>query len=78
MRQLLKSKINSAINSFSKLGEKDLISDILTSTNIIVKALKSKKIIFCGNGGSAADSQHLSAELVGKFKKKEKLLILFR
>ena len=46
MRQLLKSKINSAINSFSKLGEKDLISDILTSTNIIVKALKSKKIIF--------------------------------
>ena len=57
MRQLLKSKINSAINSFSKLGEKDLIVDILTSTNIIVKALKSKKkIIFCGNGGSAADS----------------------
>ena len=75
MRQLLKSKINSAINSFSKLGEKDLISDILTSTNIIVKALKSKKkIIFCGNGGSAADSQHLSAELVGKFKKKRKAL----
>ena len=75
MKELLKSKINSAINSFSKLGESDLISDILTSTNIIVKALKSKKkIIFCGNGGSAADSQHLSAELVGKFKKKRKAL----
>lgn len=75
MRKLLKSKINLAINSFSKLGENDLISDILTSTNIIVKALKSKKkIIFCGNGGSAADSQHLSAELVGKFKKKRKAL----
>ena len=75
MRELLESKINSAINSFSKLGESDLISDILTSTNIIVKALKSKKkIIFCGNGGSAADSQHLSAELVGKFKKKRKAL----
>ena len=26
------------------------------------------KIIFCGNGGSAADAQHLSAELVGKYK----------
>lgn len=26
------------------------------------------KIIFCGNGGSAADSQHLSAELVGRYK----------
>ena len=27
-----------------------------------------KKIIFCGNGGSAADSQHLSAELMGRYK----------
>lgn len=26
-----------------------------------------KKIIFCGNGGSAADAQHLSAELMGRF-----------
>lgn len=75
MKELLKSKIDSAINSFSKLAESDLLSDILISTKIIVKALKSKKkIIFCGNGGSAADSQHLSAELVGKFKKKRKAL----
>ena len=28
---------------------------------------KSAKILICGNGGSAADSQHLAAELVGKF-----------
>lgn len=27
------------------------------------------KILFCGNGGSAADSQHLAAELVGRFQK---------
>jgi D-sedoheptulose 7-phosphate isomerase len=27
------------------------------------------KIMFCGNGGSAADSQHLAAELTGRFKK---------
>lgn len=26
-----------------------------------------KKVIFCGNGGSAADSQHLAAELMGRF-----------
>ena len=31
---------------------------------------KGKKIIFFGNGGSAADSQHLAAELTVKFKKK--------
>ncbi len=36
---------------------------------LLVTALKNKnKIIFCGNGGSAADSQHLAAEFVGRFK----------
>ena len=33
---------------------------------------KGKSIIWCGNGGSAADSQHLSAELVGRFMKNRK------
>ncbi len=28
---------------------------------------RGNKILFCGNGGSAADSQHLAAELVGRF-----------
>ena len=28
------------------------------------------KLLFCGNGGSAADSQHLAAELVGRFRRK--------
>lgn len=30
------------------------------------------KILLCGNGGSAADSQHIAAEIVGRFKKKRK------
>ena len=32
------------------------------------------KILFCGNGGSAADSQHLAAELVGRFQKERRAL----
>lgn len=37
---------------------------------LCLAALKNKgKIIFMGNGGSAADAQHLAAELVGRFKK---------
>src|SRR5580692_5466529 len=36
----------------------------------IVRALKSgKKLLIFGNGGSAADSQHFAAELVGRFEK---------
>ncbi|MBF0563665.1 MAG: SIS domain-containing protein [Nitrospirae bacterium] len=34
----------------------------------MVKALKEdKKVLLCGNGGSAADAQHIAAELSGKF-----------
>lgn len=32
------------------------------------------KVLFCGNGGSAADSQHLAAELIGRFKKERRSL----
>jgi D-sedoheptulose 7-phosphate isomerase len=36
--------------------------------------LSGKKIFWCGNGGSAADSQHLAAELVGRFNKERRAL----
>ena len=35
---------------------------------------ENNKIMFCGNGGSAADSQHLAAELVGRYRKNRKPL----
>ena len=58
--------------------------DLLSPKNIkligeisqeVVKTLKKGgKILFCGNGGSAADSQHLAAEFVGRFKKERKAI----
>lgn len=42
---------------------------IVKIAEICTNALKNgNKIIFCGNGGSAAQSQHLAAELVGRYK----------
>ena len=36
--------------------------------NVVIEAMnKGNKIIFCGNGGSAADAQHLTAEFTGRF-----------
>lgn len=32
------------------------------------------KILWCGNGGSAADSQHLAAELIGRFRRERRAL----
>jgi D-sedoheptulose 7-phosphate isomerase len=50
------------------LNNKESIILIEDISREIVKAFKSdKKVLFCGNGGSAADAQHLAAELSGKF-----------
>ncbi len=54
-------------DNFNKLTEK---SDVIAAiSNVWIEALANgNKVIFCGNGGSAADSQHLSAELMGRYK----------
>jgi D-sedoheptulose 7-phosphate isomerase len=46
------------------------IRQIIEITQLITESLKKNgKVILFGNGGSASDSQHIAAELVGKFKK---------
>jgi D-sedoheptulose 7-phosphate isomerase len=48
---------------------KNLTPEILKAAELIATALKlGNKVMWCGNGGSAADSQHLAAELVGRYK----------
>src|SRR5690606_34572202 len=43
-------------------------SDIILAADYMATALsKGNKILICGNGGSAAESQHFAAELVGRF-----------
>jgi len=50
------------------LGNEALQLAIVEVANVCIESLKQgKKIMFCGNGGSAADSQHLAAELVSRF-----------
>jgi D-sedoheptulose 7-phosphate isomerase len=50
------------------LKDEKLIDVIKKSADEICKAVNSgNKILFCGNGGSAADAQHLAAELSGRF-----------
>ena len=39
--------------------------------------IKKNKVIFCGNGGSASDSEHISTELIGRYLKKEKHMLRF-
>jgi D-sedoheptulose 7-phosphate isomerase len=58
-----------------------LLSTVALSTQIAevaevaIKSLRSGGTIFwCGNGGSAADSQHLAAELIGRYKLERKAI----
>ncbi len=45
------------------------VDSILSAAELMIETIKSgAKILLCGNGGSAADSQHLAAELVSKLK----------
>ena len=53
--------INNVINTMEKKVEEASI--------LAVKTLKNgNKILLCGNGGSAADAQHIAAELTGRYK----------
>jgi len=46
------------------------IDNIIDIADLIIESLKKNgKVILFGNGGSASDSQHIAAELVGRFKK---------
>lgn len=50
------------------LNSTEFVGKIQQAINLIVEAYKNgKKVLFCGNGGSAADAQHLAAELSGRF-----------
>ncbi len=44
-------------------------ADLKAASNLAVEVLKrGNKILLCGNGGSAADAQHIAAELTGRYK----------
>lgn len=58
-----------------RTSAKPFINKIVLASKIISDSLLANKTIFwCGNGGSASDSMHLSAELIGRFKKNRKPL----
>lgn len=50
------------------LNSEEQINQIEKIANLIILSYKKKgKVLFCGNGGSAADAQHLAAELSGRY-----------
>ncbi len=69
MKAYIKNQIKSSYETKQKLYNDDLLLDKLVSLAHHCVALykRDKKTILAGNGGSAADAQHIAAELVGRY-----------
>ncbi len=69
MNEKIKSIIESSIEVKKNiLSNDEFIQLINQCSDVITQAFKDgKKVLFCGNGGSAADAQHLAAEFSGRF-----------
>ena len=76
MRDSIRDIIKSSVETKQRILEDErLLNTIKSTVEVIVSAFQNKKkIYFCGNGGSAADAQHLAAEFSGKFYKDRKAL----
>jgi D-sedoheptulose 7-phosphate isomerase len=76
MSDQIKNIINASITTKQKIvNDEAFIATIETVVELIVQAFQNgKKVLFCGNGGSAADAQHLAAEFSGRFYKDRKAL----
>ena len=74
--KLIIDKINQTLRVKQNiLKDNELVKKIDEITRVIVHAYReNKKVILFGNGGSAADAQHLAGELVGKFYLERKAL----
>ena len=60
------AEIDAILGGFTRL--RDLAPEIAAAGRLLSAAVSAGgKVMFCGNGGSAADAQHLAAELSGRF-----------
>jgi D-sedoheptulose 7-phosphate isomerase len=74
LEQRVRNHFFDSIETKKKAAE-TMPEDIVRAINLMHHALTSeKKILACGNGGSAADAQHFAAELVGRFERERREL----
>ena len=74
MQEIIKAELKESIEVKNYVLN-SLVPQIEQAAKIMIAALKKgNKILFFGNGGSAADAQHLAAELIGRYRMERKSL----
>lgn len=65
---LMEYEIRESVSVKEKLlTDRELLDQIATAASLVIKAYREKKkVLIAGNGGSAADAQHIAGELVNK------------
>jgi D-sedoheptulose 7-phosphate isomerase len=75
IKNILRKEISEIIDIFQIIKNREIDKNFIKLCTVSITAIKKKnKIIFFGNGGSAADAQHLATELTSKYKKIRKAL----
>ena len=68
MKQTINNELISHLETINKVIE-TMQNKLEIASKLAVETIKNgNKILLCGNGGSAADAQHIAAELVGRYK----------
>ena len=69
MKELIRSKLQDSIDlKTSLLTKGDMLATVEKIAQALIDCFKQDgKVLWCGNGGSAADAQHLAAEFTGKY-----------
>ena len=74
MKKTIEDIINSSIEAKRRLLETDLENLEKAARSVVDCISKGGKLLLFGNGGSAADSQHIAAEFVGRFERERRAL----
>ena len=78
MEKSVKKQIEAAIGTHKKMTaefEAGAVEIVVAAAEAITRALKHDgRVYICGNGGSAADAQHIAGELVGRFQRERKAM----
>jgi len=74
MVTMIQNELNAHAQTIARIME-EMIPQIEEVAQLVVATLKrGNKVLLCGNGGSAADAQHIAAELSGRYKQERRAL----
>lgn len=68
MKERIENVINEQMNNLNSLKNEKYYEKVVSASNMITESIiNGGKLLVAGNGGSAADSQHIAAEIVGRY-----------